>query len=171
MAAPASARDTLADIKQRGKLIVGVKTDYKPFGFLDPSGKVVGIEPDLAADVAKRLGVGIEYVPVVAANRIQFLQQGRIDLMIATMTDTPQREELVGIVKPSYYAAGVDIIARKASGLKKLGRSQRQVAVRHSGRVLQQRHAGQVRRDARRVSGNDRSTERTAHRNLRRFRL
>ncbi|HEY1727774.1 MAG TPA: transporter substrate-binding domain-containing protein [Candidatus Baltobacteraceae bacterium] len=118
VAAPASARDTLADIKQRGKLIVGVKTDYKPFGFLDPSGKVVGIEPDLAADVAKRLGVGIEYVPVVAANRIQFLQQGRIDLMIATMTDTPAREEQVGIVKPSYYAAGVDIIARKASGLK-----------------------------------------------------
>ncbi|HTX02702.1 MAG TPA: transporter substrate-binding domain-containing protein, partial [Candidatus Acidoferrales bacterium] len=116
--APASARDTLADIKQRGKLIVGVKTDYKPFGFLDPSGKVVGIEPDLAADVAKRLGVSIEYVPVVAANRIQFLQQGRIDLMIATMTDTPQREELVGIVKPSYYAAGVDIIARKGSGLR-----------------------------------------------------
>jgi len=116
--APASARDTLADIKQRGKLIVGVKTDYKPFGFLDPSGKVVGIEPDLAADVARRLGVGIEYVPVVAANRIQFLQQGRIDLMIATMTDTPAREDQVGIVKPSYYAAGVDIIARKASGLK-----------------------------------------------------
>jgi len=115
---PAFARDTLAEIKQRGKLIVGVKTDYKPFGFLDPSGKVVGIEPDLAADVAKRLGVGIEYVPVVAANRIQFLQQGRIDLMIATMTDTPAREDQVGIVKPSYYAAGVDILARKASGLK-----------------------------------------------------
>ena len=116
--APASARDTLADIKARGKLVVGVKTDYKPFGFLDPSGKVVGIEPELAADVARRLGVTVEYVPVVAANRIQFLQQGRIDLMIATMTDTPQREELVGIVKPSYYAAGVDILARKGSDLK-----------------------------------------------------
>ncbi|MGH7683794.1 MAG: transporter substrate-binding domain-containing protein, partial [Vulcanimicrobiaceae bacterium] len=49
---PAYARDTLAEIKQRGKLIVGVKTDYKPFGYLDPSGKVVGIEPELAADIA-----------------------------------------------------------------------------------------------------------------------
>ena len=116
--APAYARDTMADIKQRGKLIVGVKTDYKPFGYLDPSGKVIGIEPELAADVARRLGVTVEFVPVVAANRIQFLQQGRIDLMIATMTDTPQREELVGIVKPSYYAAGVDLLARKGSGLK-----------------------------------------------------
>jgi polar amino acid transport system substrate-binding protein len=117
-AAPALARDTMADIKARGKLVVGVKADYKPFGFLDPSGKNVGIEPELAADVAKRLGVGIEYVPVVAANRIQFLQQGRIDLMIATMTATPEREQLVGIVKPYYYAAGVDVLARKGSGLK-----------------------------------------------------
>lgn len=116
--APASARDTLAEIKARGKLIVGVKTDYKPFGYLDPSGKVIGIEPELAADVARRLGVGIEYVPVVAANRIQFLQQGRIDLMIATMSDTAEREQIVGIVKPNYYDSGADVLARKGSGLK-----------------------------------------------------
>ena len=118
MSAPASARDTLADIKQRGTLIVGVKSDYKPFGYLDPSGKNVGIEPELAADVARRLGVKIQYVPVVAANRLQFLQQGRIDLLIATMSDTTEREQLVGIVKPSYYSSGADILTRKGSGLK-----------------------------------------------------
>jgi polar amino acid transport system substrate-binding protein len=116
--APASARDTMAEIKQRGKLIVGVKTDYKPWGYLDGSGKVVGIEPELAADVARRLGVGIEYVPVVAANRMQFLQQGRIDLMIATMSHTKEREALVGIVTPDYYAAGLNVLAKKGSGLK-----------------------------------------------------
>jgi polar amino acid transport system substrate-binding protein len=116
--APASARDTLADIKQRGTLIVGVKSDYKPFGYLDPSGKNVGLEPELAADVARRLGVKVQYVPVVAANRLQFLQQGRIDLLIATMSDTPEREKLVDIIKPSYYSSGADILARKGSGLK-----------------------------------------------------
>jgi polar amino acid transport system substrate-binding protein len=116
--APASARDTLAEIKQRGTLVVGIKTDYKPFGYLDPSGKNVGMEPELAADVARRLGVKIQYVPVVAANRLQFLQQGRIDLLIATMSDTPEREKLVGIVKPSYYASGADVLAKKGSGLK-----------------------------------------------------
>jgi len=116
--APASARDTMADVKQRGVLIVGVKSDYKPFGYLDPSGKIVGLEPDLAADVARRLGVKVQYVPVVAANRLQFLQQGRIDLLIATMSDTPEREQLVGIIKPSYYASGADILAKKGSGLK-----------------------------------------------------
>lgn len=115
---PASARDTMAEVKQRGVLVVGVKSDYKPFGYLDPSGKIVGLEPDLAADVARRLGVKVQYVPVVAANRLQFLQQGRIDLLIATMSDTPEREQLVGIVKPSYYASGADVLSKKGSGLK-----------------------------------------------------
>lgn len=113
----ASAKDTLADIKSRGKLIVGVKQDYKPYGYLDTSGKIIGFEPDLAADVAKRLGVTLELVPVIASNRMQFLQQGRIDLMIATMTDTPERRDQVGIVQPDYYAAGVNVLAKKGSGL------------------------------------------------------
>ena len=57
---PASAQsDTLASVKQKGKVVVGVKADYKPFGYTDPSGKIVGLEIDLANDVAKRLGVQI----------------------------------------------------------------------------------------------------------------
>ena len=96
--------DTIASVKQKGKLVVGVKADYKPFGYTDPSGKIVGLEIDLANDVAKRLGVGIELVPVIAANRMEFLKQGRIDLMIATMAYKPDRAEVVGIPEPFYYA-------------------------------------------------------------------
>lgn len=118
VAGPALAKDTLADVKQRGKLIVGVKADYKPYGYTDPSGKVIGFEPDLAADVAKRLKVELELVPVVAANRMQFVQQGRIDLMIATMSDRKDRREVVGIPDPAYYAAGVNVLAKKDAGLK-----------------------------------------------------
>jgi polar amino acid transport system substrate-binding protein len=44
--------DVLDDVKARGTLVVGVKADYRPFGFRDPSGAIIGIEPDLAADVA-----------------------------------------------------------------------------------------------------------------------
>ena len=47
----------LDDVKKKGVLVVGTKADYRPFGYLDPSGKIVGLEADLAADVAKRLGV------------------------------------------------------------------------------------------------------------------
>src|SRR5207302_18185 len=87
MAATATAQ-TLDKIKQRGVLVLGSKADYKPFGFRDPSGAIVGFEPDLGKDVADRLGVKLEIEPVVSSNRMQFLQQGRIDLMIATMNDT-----------------------------------------------------------------------------------
>jgi polar amino acid transport system substrate-binding protein len=40
--------DTLASIKQKGKIVVGVKADYKPFGYTDPTGKIVGFEIDMA---------------------------------------------------------------------------------------------------------------------------
>jgi polar amino acid transport system substrate-binding protein len=110
-----SARaDELQTIKSKGVLAVGVKADYPPFGYRAPSGDIIGIEPDLAADVAKRLGVKLQLVPVVAANRMQFLEQGKIDLMIATMTDTPERAQVVDIIKPDYYASGYNLMLAKS---------------------------------------------------------
>ena len=110
--------DTLASVKQKGKIVVGVKADYKPFGYTDPSGKIVGLEIDLAQDVAKGLGVQLELVPVIAANRMEFLKQGRIDLMIATMAYKPDRAEVIGIPQPFYYAGAANVFAKKSSGLK-----------------------------------------------------
>lgn len=119
MLAPGLASaDAMQDIKKKGVLVVGTKPDYRPFGFLDPSGKIVGLEPDLAADLAKRLDVKLELVPVVASNRIQFLQQGKIDVMIATMSDTPERRKIVDILDPNYYGSGTNVLAKKSDGLK-----------------------------------------------------
>jgi len=110
----ATARaDAVANIKAKGVLVVGVKADYPPFGSLSPTGENTGIEPDLARDLATRLGVKIQFVPVVAANRIQFLQQGKIDVLIATMNDTPEREKIVDIVQPDYYASGYNVMLPK----------------------------------------------------------
>lgn len=114
----AAHADAVDDIKKRGVLVVGTKADYRPFGFLDPSGKITGFEADLAADVAKRLGVKLELIPVVASNRIQFLQQGKIDLMIATMSDTPERRKIVDIVEPNYYGSGTNVLALKSAAVK-----------------------------------------------------
>ena len=111
---PASA-DTLRDVIESGTLTVGVKADYKPYGYLDTDGNIVGIEPDLAQDAADALGVDLELVAVVASNRMQFLEQGRIDVMIATMTDTAERRGVVDILNPDYYSSGTNIIARKSS--------------------------------------------------------
>src|SRR5215203_5211344 len=91
IAAPALAQDTIAKVKQAGVTVVGVKQDYKPWGYLDPSGKIIGFEIDLANDVAQRLGVKAELVPVTAVTRREFLKNGRLDLVIATMGDTPER--------------------------------------------------------------------------------
>ena len=107
--------DVLSQVEKRGMLVVGVKADYRPYGYVSPNGDIVGIEPDLAKNVADTLGVKLKLVPVVASNRMQFLNQGRIDLMIATMTDTAERRDVVRIVAPDYYAAGVNIMARKKS--------------------------------------------------------
>ncbi|MEQ8354237.1 MAG: transporter substrate-binding domain-containing protein [Kiloniellaceae bacterium] len=112
VAVSGASADSISDIRQRGKLIVGVKADYAPYGFLNSDGKIVGLEPDLAQDVADVLGVGLELVPVVSSNRMQFLEQGKIDLMIATMTDRNDRREVVKIVDPNYYSSGTNILTK-----------------------------------------------------------
>ncbi len=109
---------TIKKVMDRGKLVVGVKADYKPWGFLDSSGKIVGMEADMAQDVADALGVKLELVPVQSSNRMQFLQQGKIDLMIATMSDRSDRRKVVGIVEPNYYTSGTNVLAAKSAGLK-----------------------------------------------------
>ena len=139
-----AAADQLAEIKQKGTLIVGVKTDYPPWGMRDTSGNIVGMEPDMAADVAKRLGVKLELVSVVSSNRMQFLQQGKIDLMIATMSDTPERRKVVGTVDPVYYASGVAILANNKAAIKTRRRFEGQAGLCAAGRLLQQRSAVQV---------------------------
>ena len=118
MATSIATADVIDDIKARGKLIVGTKADYKPYGFRDPSGAIIGLEPDLAKDVADKLGVELEIVPVVSSNRMQFLQQGKIDLMIATMTDRPDRRKVVLISDPNYYSSGTNVLSWQKVGLK-----------------------------------------------------
>lgn len=108
------SNDTLMRILDRGKVVVGVKADYKPWGFKNTDGEIVGMEIDMAADVAKTLGVELETVAVQSSNRMQFLEQGKIDIMIATMSDRPDRRELVGIVGPNYYTSGTNIMSPKA---------------------------------------------------------
>ena len=118
-AAAQCSNDTWKKVMSAGKLVVGVKADYKPWGFRDPSGKLIGMEADMAQDVADAMGVELEMVPVQSSNRMQFLEQGKIDLMIATMSDREDRRKIVGIVGPNYYTSGTNVMAPKAVGIKK----------------------------------------------------
>jgi len=111
--------DAWKKVMQRGKIIVGVKADYKPWGFRNDSGEIVGMEVDMARDVAAAMGVDLEVVAVQSSNRMQFLEQGKIDMMIATMSDRTDRRKLVGITQPNYYTSGTNIMSPKGLGIKK----------------------------------------------------
>lgn len=104
-------------VMESGTLTVGVKADYKPWGYRDTDGAIIGLEPDLAQMVADTMGVDLELVAVQSSNRMQFLEQGRTDLMIATMSDRQDRREIVGIPQPTYYSSGTNIIVPKALGV------------------------------------------------------
>lgn len=109
LASPAHA-DRLETVEKRGALVVGVKTDYPPFGMLDHAGAIVGYEPDIAREIAKRLGVEARLVGVSAANRLQKLEDGSVDLIIATMGDTAERRQIATLIEPSYYASGANVM-------------------------------------------------------------
>ena len=106
-------------VMNRGKIVVGVKADYKPWVYRSADGKLVGMEIDMAKDVAAKMGVDVEMVPVQSSNRMQFLEQGKIDLMIATMSDRADRRKIVGIVGPNYYTSGTNLLAPDALKLTK----------------------------------------------------
>lgn len=110
-----SVGGTLAEIFDRDKIIVGVKTDYAPYGFIDQNGKNAGLEIDIAYYLAEAfLGAEdkVEFVRVVASNRIELLKQGKIDLVLATMTDTTERRQIIDFSE-NYYSAGTGLMTRK----------------------------------------------------------
>ena len=111
--------DTWNKVMSRGKMVVGVKADYKPWGYRDTSGNIVGMEADMARAAADAMGVKLEMVAVQSSNRMQFLENGKIDLMIATMSDRADRRKIVGIVQPNYYTSGTNVMSPKAVGISK----------------------------------------------------
>lgn len=110
--------ERLALIKRRGTLIVGLKTDYPPFGTVNAGGIPVGFEHDLAEDLARRIGVRLVKVSVSSSNRLQKLVEGSVDLVIATQADTAERRKIATQIEPSYYASGVTLFVPPESTLR-----------------------------------------------------
>lgn len=114
--------DLLSTIKKRGELVVGVKFDSKPFGFVE-NGKLQGYDIDIAHLLAKRI-LGneklVRFVEVTPTNRISMLNSGEVDMLVATMTITPKRLEVVDFSVPYFYA-GQAIMIRKGTSIKTVG--------------------------------------------------
>ncbi|KQR81777.1 ABC transporter substrate-binding protein [Burkholderia sp. Leaf177] len=112
--------DELQMVKARGKLVVGIRNDYIPFGYLDSKGQEIGFEVDLAKFIAKDMfgsETAIEFVPVVASNRIELLNAGRIDVIFATLGKNPDRAKVIDFTDPYYMMAGMVLLAPKNTAI------------------------------------------------------
>jgi polar amino acid transport system substrate-binding protein len=108
-----AAGNQMTEILARGVVRVGLQGAFKPWSFPAPNGSLQGIEVDLAMNVADTLGVKLEPVIITSANRIQFLQQGKIDLIIGGMYDTAERRKIIGIIEPAYWTSGPTLLSKE----------------------------------------------------------
>lgn len=112
----------LNDIIKRDKIVVGIKTDTYPFGFYDKKGHIVGYDAALAKLIARGI-LGsekkVQFVPVTTSDRIMKLYSGDIDMIIATMSVTPQRREILDFSN-AYYIAGQALLVRNNSKITSL---------------------------------------------------
>jgi len=115
--AQTSLANTLEEVKKRGLVRVAVRQDVPGFGIVDEKGATVGFDVDIATELAKRLGVKIELVPVTAATRIPLLQQGRIEMIVATLTHYRERDKVIDFTI-GYFWTGQKLMVKKDSGIK-----------------------------------------------------
>ncbi|MBR1754599.1 transporter substrate-binding domain-containing protein [bacterium] len=111
----------LEEIIKRDKIIFGVKNDTKPFGF-EENGNLIGIDIDIARYITKSIlgdGNKAEFKIVDSANRLVTLSSGDVDMVIASMSITPQRKTVINFSIP-YHLAGQTILVRKESDIKSL---------------------------------------------------
>jgi ABC-type amino acid transport substrate-binding protein len=110
----------LEDARRRGRLLAGVKTDFPPFGYKDPAGETQGFDADLARYLGRALfegEPGVELVPVTSGGRIPLLYSELIDVIIATMTITEDRQRVLDFSHP-YFVTGSMLLTRKDSPIQ-----------------------------------------------------
>ena len=88
------------EIKEDGTINIGVFSDKNPFGFVDENGEYQGYDVYFANRIGEDLGVDVNFVSTEAANRIEYLQTGKVDVILANFTVTPERAEEVDFALP-----------------------------------------------------------------------
>jgi polar amino acid transport system substrate-binding protein len=112
--------DQLADIKHKGELVCGVLATDEPMSFVDPQTRtIIGYEVDLCRVVARKIGVTATVKQVAVAARIPELQQGRVDVLSATLTHTREREAVIAFSLTT-FVTGQKVMVRRGSGITTL---------------------------------------------------
>lgn len=109
-AAPKASFRSIADIKQSGKLIIGVFSDKAPFGYIDKDGNYQGYDVHFAERLAKDLGVKAEYISLEPANRVEYAKTGKVDIVLANFTVTKERAEQVDFALP-YMKVALGVVS------------------------------------------------------------
>ena len=95
-----SAFRTLDEIKSSGTIRIGVFSDKNPVGYVDEYGEYQGYDVFFARRIGEDLGVTVEFVSTEAANRVEYLETGKVDIILANFTVTPERAEKVDFALP-----------------------------------------------------------------------
>jgi len=114
----ATARaDQLDDIKKKGELVIGVLGTDEPNSFVDPKTReIVGYEVDIASAIAKKIGVKPVFKQLAVAARIPELQQGRVDILAASLTHNKEREALIDFSLTT-FVTGQKVLVKTSSGI------------------------------------------------------
>ena len=114
--------DLYDEILKRGCIKVGINIDSKPFGFIDKNGKYAGYDVDLAKYIAQYIVKSrdrLEIIPVTPSTRLLKASTGEVDIVISTVTITPQRQEVVNFSIP-YDIAGQAILVKSNSSISSM---------------------------------------------------
>ena len=101
---------TLDEIKESAKIIIGVFSDKAPFGYVDENGAYQGYDVYFADRIGKDLGVDVEYVSLDPASRVEFVQTGKVDVVLANFTVTEERAQQVDFALP-YMKVSLGVVS------------------------------------------------------------
>ena len=110
---------TLDEIKESGVINIGVFSDKSPFGYVDENGDYAGYDVYLAERLGQDLGVEINYVSTEAANRIEYLQTGKVDIILANFTVTEERAQEVDFALP-YMNVALGVVSPEGAVIDSL---------------------------------------------------
>lgn len=108
--AEASGARTVEQIQDSGTIQIGVFSDKAPFGSVDADGDYVGYDIVYAERIGEDLGVEIEYLSVDPAARVEFLESGKVDIILANFTVTEERAEKVDFANP-YFKVDLGVVS------------------------------------------------------------
>lgn len=110
---------TLDEIKESGTINIGVFSDKNPFGYVDENGEYQGYDIYFANRIGEDLGVNVNFVSTEAANRIEYLQTGKVDIILANFTVTDERKEEVDFALP-YMNVALGVVSRNDNVIESL---------------------------------------------------